>query len=134
MSRYIGICTILKCSPRLLEVFDRDTFVILHDLNLTLTSPGTDHSCEVDWVGGKIKDLRPEESDNHIEPIFGGVIFSFIKLIYLLQIIAKAKMIQQSGLSGDKIFQEALHIAKIKWKVTVTDVLYDLWIYGFLDH
>ena len=82
MSRYIGICTILKCSPRLLEVFDRDTFVILHDLNLTLTSPGTDHSCEVDWVGGKIKDLRPEESDNHIEPIFGGVIFSFIKLIY----------------------------------------------------
>ena len=117
MSRYIGICTILKCSPRLLEVFDRDTFVILQDLNLTLTSPGTDHSCEVDWVGGKIKDLRPEESDNHIEPIFGGVIFSFIKLIYFfhqLQIIAKTKMIQQSGLSGDKIFQEALHTAKIK--------------------
>ena len=43
-------------------------------------------------------------------------------------------MIQQSGLSGDKIFQEALHIAKIKWKVTVTDGLYDLWIYGFMDH
>ena len=76
MSRYIGICTILKGSPRLLEVFDRDTFVFLHDLNLTLTSPGTDHLCEVDWVGGKIKELRPEESDNHIEPIFGGMICS----------------------------------------------------------
>ena len=117
MSRYIGICTILKCSPRLLEVFDRDTFVILHDLSLTLTSPGTDRSCKVDWVVGKIKDLRPEESDNHIEPIFGGVISSFIKLIYFFhqqQIIAKTKMIQQSGLSGDKIFQEALHTAKIK--------------------
>ena len=80
MSRYIGICTILKGSPRLLEVFDRDTFVILHDLNLTLTSPGTDHSCEVDWVGGKIKELRSEESDNHIEPIFGGMAFFFHQL------------------------------------------------------
>ena len=80
MSRYIGICTILKGSPRLLEVFDRDTFVFLHDLNLTLTPPGTDHSCEVDWVGGKIKELRSDESDNHIEPIFGRMIFTSIKI------------------------------------------------------
>ena len=81
MSRYFGTCTILKCSPRPLEVFDRNNFVILHDLNLTLTSLGTDHSSEVDGLGGKIKELRSEESDNHIEPIAGGMIFSSIKSI-----------------------------------------------------